>query len=318
VSCSKGSPDKKPISTVILAAGIGKRMHSNIPKVLHPILGRPIISFVIDQAQQIGSDDIVVVVGKNAQQTQEILGTHVKYAFQRVPRGTGDAAHKGIMHTTHDLVLILCGDVPLLSPETLRRLISAHRASRADLTLLTCTINDPFGYGRIIRYKDHRVRAVVEETDASTRQKKVKEINAGVYLGSRSLIVSALETLTPENTQGEFYLPDIISIMLHQRKKVNGFHISDETEIMGINTKTQLARAREVIKKQWFDKLMDQGVFIEDPTTTVIDLTVNIGKNVHVRPHTLLEGKTKIKDGTTVGPFAWIRNGKSVKPARNV
>lgn len=318
MSSSNSGLRRRKLSTVILAAGVGKRMYSKTPKILHRILGKPIILFVIEQAEEIKSDEIILVVGKNAKQVKKEIGTRVKYALQPIPLGTGDAAKKGIETAKNDRILILCGDVPLLEPTTLIRLIDYHQRKKADLTLLTCHLERPFGYGRILRDRKKRVRAIIEQADASVQEQRIKEVNAGVYYGEKTVLLSYLNKIDTCNQQGEFYLTDVVKEMLKEKKKVVGLKIDSPWEITGINSKLQLAEAREFVKRKWFAQLMARGVYIEDPATTVIDLSVEIGKFVHIRPHTLIEGDTKIRDGITIEPFTWIKNGKKVKYKKHV
>lgn len=302
------------LSTVILAAGIGKRMYSKTPKILHTILGKPVISFVVDLARAIESDEIVLVVGKHTQEIKKTVGNKVKYVVQAIPRGTGDAAKKGIAVSSKRNVLILCGDVPLLTRKTLMKLISHYRSTYADITILTCEVKNPFGYGRIIRNKKNRITGIIEQTDATPMQQEIKEINAGVYYGNKAVITSALNNITTLNRQGEYYLTDIVKDLIKKKKKVTTVMINNEEEILGINSKRDLSRAREICKKRWCAELMTRGVYIEDPVTTSIDFSVQIGNGVHIRPYTLIEGRTTIKDGAVIGPFAWIKNGRKMKP----
>jgi bifunctional UDP-N-acetylglucosamine pyrophosphorylase/glucosamine-1-phosphate N-acetyltransferase len=299
-------------TTIILAAGKGTRMYSKTPKVLHTILGKPIISFAVQLARSIRSKEIVVVVGKNAHTLKKAIGTGVKYAVQARPLGSGDAAKTGITVAASTYVLILNGDVPLLSETTALQLLAYHKKQNADLTILTCTMENPFGYGRIIRNKNNSVSGIVEQSDVTARQQKIEEINVGVYYGKRDLLSHALDKITSENRQGEFYVTDIVHELIREKKNVAGLKINNENEILGVNSKYELARAREIAKARLFKRLMLQGVDIEDPSTTIIDLSVRCGNNVRIRPHTIIEGNTTIKSGTTVGPFAWIKDGKEM------
>ncbi len=306
----------KELSTIILAAGKGKRMYAKTPKVLHEILGKPIILFVVDLTKSIESDEIIIVVGKNGQKVKQVAGTSVKYAIQSVPRGTGDAAKKGIEISKNKNILILCGDVPLLQADTLFNLLRSHSKTRADLTFLTCEVKNPFGYGRIIRDKQDNVLRIIEESDTTAKEKRIKEINTGIYYGCRNALLSALGKINARNRQGEFYLTDVVREMIKERRKVVGVKIKNEEEIMGINSKGELAKAREIVKIKWFDQLLSRGVYIEDPSSTTIDLSVQIGKFVRIRPNTIIEGNTQINEGMTVGPFAWIKNGKKMNTVR--
>jgi len=285
-------------------------MYSQTPKVLHNILGKPIVLFVVELAEKIASDEIIIVVGKNCKGIENIVGDKVRYAIQETPLGSGDAAKKGIKIARQKNILILSGDVPLLTPTTIRAMFDYHKKQKAKLTIVTCELEKPFGYGRIIRNKERNIIDIIEQSDATLKEQRIKEINAGVYYGERDLILSALGRVTTQNQQGEFYLTDIIKECVKKREKVAGFKISNEQEILGINNKVDLTRVREIVKAQWFNELMKKGVYIEDSMNTNIDLTVKIGKFVHIRPFTIIEGNTKIKDNMTIGPFMWIKDGK--------
>jgi len=293
-------------------------MYSKTPKVLFNILGKSMLSFVIDNARAIESGEVILVVGKNFQQIKKIFKKSVRYAFQPVPLGSGDAALKGLEQARLSNVLILSGDVPLLRASTLQQMIEFHHKKGANLTILTCRLENPFGYGRIIRDRRGRVRAIIEQTDATKREQKIKEVNAGVYYANANILKTALQRVIPKNMQGEYYLTDAVKELIDKKKKVQAYTADDPDEILGINTKFDLARARDIVKAHFFEELMRRGVYIEDPETTNIDLTVEIGNFVHIRPYTILEGNTRIKDGTTVGPFAWIKDGKHKKFLRNV
>ncbi len=291
-------------------------MHSRIPKVLHTILGKTIISFVVDLAEAVRSDEIIIVTGQDASRLRKIVGQKVNYAIQQKPLGSGDAALRGIELARGKEILILYGDVPLLAKDTLFELLEYHRKKNADATILTCVMKNPHGYGRIIRGKRDRILNIVEQSDATRKVQKIREINVGVYLANRALIVKALQRITASNRQGEYYLTDIVKELVSMKKKVIGLKTYDEQATMGINSKMDLAKAREIVKNKWYQHLMLKGVQIEDPLTTNIDLTVEFGQQVHVRPHTIIEGETKIKSGTTVGPFSWLINGKKQRIER--
>jgi bifunctional UDP-N-acetylglucosamine pyrophosphorylase/glucosamine-1-phosphate N-acetyltransferase len=304
---------QKKISTIILAAGVGKRMKSKTPKILHPVLGKPIISFVVDLARDVGSSQIILVISNRSEDLFKSLGEKISYAIQEEPLGSGDAARKGLKTAEHENALILCGDVPLLRRQTLLELVEYHMRKNADATVLTCEVNDPRGYGRVIRNRNGYIVEIIEQTDATTQQQKIMEINAGVYYGKTELLRSALEQVTTDNKQCEYYLTDAIRNIASARKKVAAYRIGNEKEIIGVNTQAQLAQVRAIVKSEWYEQLMQRGVYIEDPATVDIDLSVKIGGDAHIRPHTLLEGATIIGDGERVGPFVWIKDGKKIK-----
>lgn len=301
--------DPHSFSTIILAAGISKRMYSRTPKILYRILGKPMIQYVVDIAFGLNCEEVIVVTGKNKNEVKKVLGNRVKYAVQEIPLGTGDATKKGIVFATKPNILILYGDVPLLRNGTISAMIRNHFNKNGDLSVLTCKIDNPAGYGRIVRDKNGKFIKIVEHLDANEKELKINEINTGIYFGSRKLINDALFSLKTYNKQNEFYLTDIVHYLIKKRKKVLGFQIDNQDEILGINNKADLARVREIIKRKWFEELMLRGVYIEEPATTNIDLTVKIGNFVQIRPFTIIEGKTEIKDNTIIGPFVWIKDG---------
>ncbi|MGQ9664827.1 MAG: NTP transferase domain-containing protein [bacterium] len=300
-------------TTIILAAGISKRMHSRTPKVLYKILGKPMIQFPVDLARSLNCSEIVVVCGKNYREVKKILGKDVKFAIQEIARGTGDAAKKGLTIATNPNILILYGDVPLLKKETINGMIENHFQNNADLTVLTCELPNPTGYGRIVRNNSGKLVKIVEHIDATEQEKRIKEINTGIYFGSKALISNALTKINTDNKQKEFYLTDIVHNLIKAKKKVIGFKIEDPEQIMGINTKLELAQIRDIVKKRWLSELMLNGVYIEDPNTTNIDLSVKIGKFVQIKPFTLIEGNTHLRDNMVIPPFTWIKNNKKKK-----
>jgi bifunctional UDP-N-acetylglucosamine pyrophosphorylase/glucosamine-1-phosphate N-acetyltransferase len=237
-------------STVILAAGIGKRMRSPKPKVLHEILGKPMLAFVVDAAQNAGSSEIVLVVGKQADSVKKVFKRRVVYARQPVPLGTGDAAQRGIQKATHRNILVLNGDIPLLQHKTILEIIENHRKTNADLTFLSCDMKDPFGYGRVVR-KKNKVIAIVEHRDATALQRTIREINVGVYYGGKTMFLNTLNMISTQNDQEELYLTDVVHLLLKRKKRVIGVKITDEEQVQGINTKTQLNAVRAIVKHRW-------------------------------------------------------------------
>lgn len=237
-------------TTIIMGAGIGKRMKSKIPKIIHKINGKAIISYVIEKVKNINCPEIIVVVGRQKKIIQKELGNSVKYALQPEPLGTGDAAEKGIGKATYNKILILNGDIPLITEKTLGALIRYYDKEKADLAILTCRMKNPYGYGRVLRNKNKCVSGIVEQTDTTKRQQQIKEINVGAYYGKKKDILAALNEIRPENKQGEQYLTDIVGYLIGEKKKVVGYKADNEEEMMGINTQSDLALARRIIKKR--------------------------------------------------------------------
>ena len=306
-----------PLSVVVMAGGMGKRMFSKKVKVLHPLLGRPMLDYVVDTARGINPDVVVVVYGKKG---QEIRGRYegVRYAFQEEPRGTGDAV-KVALKELNDIngdVLVLSGDVPLIKKNTLLTLVDYHRRNKLDATLLTCEFDDPTGYGRIIR-DGEVIKGIVEEADATPEIKKIREINTGIYVFRKDALESALLKLKPDNVQGEYYLTDVIGIFVDEKRRVGGVKLRDKTEIKGVNTRKDLAEVEEILRQQKLESLMLSGVRIIMPHTVYIEEEVEIGKDTVIYPFTIIKGKTKIGEDCRIGPFAVldsceVRDGEKV------
>lgn len=295
---------------VILAAGKGTRMKSKLPKVLHKIGGKPMLQHVLDAADAAGAARKVVVVGHEAELVEAMVGEQAQMALQAEQLGTGHAVMQteAVLKDFCGTVMIICGDTPLLEAAELKKFYEGHVASQAAATVLTAFMDDPAGYGRIIRDADGNVLGIVEEKDAVLEQKAIKEINTGIYCVEAPLLFEVLAILTCDNAQGEYYLTDVLAKLNAMGKKVGGVATADSDMIMGINSRGQLAEAENIMRQRILNKLMDDGVTIMDPASTFIEKGVEIGQDTVIYPYTWLEGTTKIGEDCQIGPNVRLTN----------
>lgn len=291
---------------IVLAAGLGTRMKSTTAKVLHEVAGEPLVGHVLRAVDQAGFADVVVVVGHQREQVIEYLARahpDAQTAIQEQMRGTGDAVRQAMsaVHPDADTVMVLAGDTPLLAAETLRTLAEHHAHSGAVATVLTARLDEPAGYGRIVRDGD-ALQSIVEHNDADPEQLEIDEINSGLYLFEAAALREGLQHLTSHNVQGEEYLTDVIGWLVEQGRPVSAFVAEDHDEIHGINDRVQLAAAGAVLRQRVAQRWMRDGVTIEDPATTWIEADVSIAPDVVIRRNTHLSGRTSIAPGAVIGP----------------
>ncbi len=299
-----------PAPTVlILAAGEGTRMRSSLPKVLHPLCGRPLIGWAVIAAQEAGAGRIVVVDGPK-RALEGALPEGVEVAIQEEPRGTGDAVTAAREHLgPGETVVITMGDVPLVTAETLEGLVAAHEDSRAAATMLTAELEDPTGYGRVVRGSEGQVERVVETKtagDASPEELAIREVNTGIYAFRGDALLDALGRLDADNAQGELYLPDVLPILAGQGETVGAHTASDHTATLGINDRVDLATVAEIAQRRIHEAHMRAGVTIVDPRSTRIDAGVTIGRDTTLEPATFLKGSTSIGERCTIGAMSTI------------
>ena len=300
------------LTTVILAAGKGTRMKSKLPKVLHKVGGHPMLEHVMDAAEAAGCRDNVVVIGHGAELVRELVGDRARIALQAEQLGTGHAVLQAA-DTLKDFtgtVMILCGDTPLLEAEELRKFYAEHVKSGAAATVMSAMMEDPFGYGRILRDANGDVAGIVEQKDASEEQKQIKEINTGNYCVEAPLLFEVLRTLGNNNAQGEYYLTDVLAKLRSMGKKVGGMITADSEMIMGVNSRRQLAEAESVMRRRILERFMDEGVTIMDPASTFIEKTVKIAPDTVIYPNTWLQGATAIGEDCEIGPSVRLENVK--------
>jgi bifunctional UDP-N-acetylglucosamine pyrophosphorylase/glucosamine-1-phosphate N-acetyltransferase len=298
----------RPTAAIILAAGRSTRMRSRVPKPLHPLCGLPMTTHVIRACRQAGVRRIIVVVGHEAEQVREGLGDEVEYALQASPRGTGDAvrAAQSLLTDWPGTILVLAGDVPLLPGETLSRLISHQQDTDASAALLTAFLDDPTGYGRVIRGPDGQVACIVEERDATPEERAIKEWNPSIYAFEARALWSALAEVRPANVQGEFYLTDTIGVLAGRGAKIAAIPASNAQDVLGVNTRVELAAAAAILRQRLLNDLMLSGVTITDPAHTYVEVDVEIGQDTTIEPNTFLYRGTRIGEDCVLGPFTRI------------
>ena len=339
------------IGVILLAAGQGTRMKSSLPKVLHVLGGKPLFLHPVEVAKRLKPSKVAVVIGHGAEAVRKAYtGNDVSWVDQEQQLGTAHAvlcAKNNFSDFCGDIV-ILNGDIPLIQEHTLTALVETHRKHKAALTLLTAFLDLPTGYGRILRDARGDLTGIVEEKDATDAQRQIREVNAGVYVASPQFLFPALEEVKNHNRQGEYYLPDVVTIGLGQGKKVMTVRVDDPREMMGINTREELARMEKTLQERINRKWMDAGVTLKDPQTTYIEEAVSIGRdtiigpNSHLRGHTIIGEKCQIDGsayltdaeigdevhlrfsvvltscrvdrGAIIGPFAHLRPGTSLAP----
>jgi bifunctional UDP-N-acetylglucosamine pyrophosphorylase/glucosamine-1-phosphate N-acetyltransferase len=288
-------------------------MRSSTPKLLHPLCGRPMLLHVLDTLVALPLERVVVVVGHGAERVtkmvQEQLATEIPIEFveQRVQRGTGDAASVGLTAfadalDADDDVLVLAGDTPLLRSETLADLATEHRLADAAATMLTAHLDDPTGYGRVVRDARDNVERVVEQSDGNDAELAITEVNPSIYCFRRAFLAPALRRLSPENAQGEYYLTDVVSVLRQAGHVVLGVPASDPTETLGVNDRAQLAAAETLLRARINERWMREGVSMTDPARTYVDAMVELEPDARLLPGAILEGRTVVGAGSVIGP----------------
>lgn len=328
------------VTAVILAAGIGTRMKSKTPKVLHKICTQEIVKYVISAAKDGGCDKIVTVIGHCADKVRDALGESTLFVNQIEQKGTGHACMQAVHEMDGEYTVVFNGDTPLLKSETVKSVLEFHISSGNCATVITAVVDDATGYGRIIRDGEGSVTGIVEHKDANSEQLLINEINSGIYVFNTSELKDALQKLTSDNAQGEYYLTDTLSIILGSGKKIGGFVVSDTDEIRGINNRVQLCLAEKIMQKRINEMHMMNGVTIHSPETVIIAPGCKIGQDTEIYSDAVIENgceigsdvvitsgsrltgakvgngvsvqcsvimKSVVGEGTTVGPFAYIR-----------
>ncbi len=318
----------RSLAVVILAAGKGTRMKSDLPKVLHPLHGKPMLGYVLDTARSLRPQKSVLVIGHQAERLLETFRDWPGVFVEQSPQlGTGHAlliAQKELQ-AFQGTVLVLYGDVPLIEKGTLKKLIEAHRREKAALTLISTEPENPKGYGRIVRNSQGHLLKIIEEKDATAQERRLREINTGIYCFDSEFLFSSLPQLTRKNSQKEYYLTDLVQIAQEKNLPQSTFFHSRSEEVLGINDRFELARSSQIVGQRILKDWMCRGVTIVDPLSTYIESSVRIGPDTVIDPFTVIRGKTRIgsrcqisshvvieesivKDGVTIPPFSVIKH----------
>ncbi len=297
---------RRPLAAVILAAGVGKRMCADLPKVLHEIAGRPMLDFVLGavEAVGVGVERIYVIVGHEGDRVQHHVGSRARCIEQAQRLGTAHAVlqAKPQLDGFDGDVLITCGDTPLITAQTMQRLIDAGKERGGTGAVLAARLTDPTGYGRVICDAGGAVERIIEQKDCTEEQRAIDQINVGTYCLDCSLLFEALAEVANENAQGEYYLTDVPRILHERGKPVRAVLASDESESLGVNDREQLATAAGHLRRRALSRLMERGVTIIDPATTYVEDPVDVGRDTVVEPFTLLRGLTVIGERCRIGP----------------
>jgi bifunctional UDP-N-acetylglucosamine pyrophosphorylase/glucosamine-1-phosphate N-acetyltransferase len=306
------------VAGIVLAAGKGTRMKSDLPKALTPLLGLPLTSHVLRALQEAGVDPLIVVVGHGAEQVQHALGEGYLYALQREQLGTGHATMQAMPLIPEGVarVVVAAGDAPLVTPEAIRALIEHHQRTGAQATVATALLDDPTGYGRIVRDGHGQILGIVEERDALPEQKAIREVCTSFYCFETCVLREALPRLNNLNAQGEYYLTDVIGIITQGGGKVEAWQSPDPTLLMGVNNRWDLAQAARALRERLLKQLCMDGVTIIDPATTYIDVTVQVGHETVIEPNTYLRGNTRVGKGCTIGPDLYLEDTQVGNDAR--
>jgi bifunctional UDP-N-acetylglucosamine pyrophosphorylase/glucosamine-1-phosphate N-acetyltransferase len=300
----------QPLVAIVMAAGKGTRMKSDLPKVLHEIAGEPLLGHVLLTLEGLAPRDVYVIVGHGAERVQAMLPEAVTPVLQAEQLGTGHAVDQVTPHLKgfDGTVLILSGDVPLLSRSTLERLLAVHHEQQAVLSFLTTELPDPTGYGRILRDAQGRIQGIVEHKDATEAQRAIREVNLGTYVCSWRQLEAALRTLTPNNAQGEYYLTDAIAHLVGQGLPVSSYVTPDALECAGINTRAELARLQAEYNRRTAARWMVEGVTFLAPETAIVGPRVRLGRDTIVEPGVILLGETVVGEHCLLGAYSQLKD----------
>ncbi|ADM36110.1 bifunctional UDP-N-acetylglucosamine diphosphorylase/glucosamine-1-phosphate N-acetyltransferase GlmU [Bacillus spizizenii ATCC 6633 = JCM 2499] len=295
---------------VVLAAGQGTRMKSKLYKVLHPVCGKPMVEHVVDEALKLSLSKLVTIVGHGAEEVKKQLGDKSEYALQAEQLGTAHAVKQAqpFLADEKGVTIVICGDTPLLTAETMEQMLKEHTQREAKATILTAVAEDPTGYGRIIRGENGAVQKIVEHKDASEEERLVTEINTGTYCFDNEALFRAIDLVSNDNAQGEYYLPDVIEILKNEGETVAAYQTDNFQETLGVNDRVALSQAEQFMKERINKRHMQNGVTLIDPMNTYISPDAVIGSDTVIYPGTVIKGEVQIGEDTIIGPHTEIMN----------
>ncbi|KIU10201.1 bifunctional UDP-N-acetylglucosamine diphosphorylase/glucosamine-1-phosphate N-acetyltransferase GlmU [Bacillus subtilis] len=295
---------------VVLAAGQGTRMKSKLYKVLHPVCGKPMVEHVVDEALKLSLSKLVTIVGHGAEEVKKQLGDKSEYALQAEQLGTAHAVKQAqpFLADEKGVTIVICGDTPLLTAETMEQMLKEHTQREAKATILTAVAEDPTGYGRIIRSENGAVQKIVEHKDASEEERLVTEINTGTYCFDNEALFRAIDLVSNDNAQGEYYLPDVIEILKNEGETVAAYQTGNFQETLGVNDRVALSQAEQFMKERINKRHMQNGVTLIDPMNTYISPDAVIGSDTVIYPGTVIKGEVQIGEDTIIGPHTEIMN----------
>ncbi|MDN6731378.1 MAG: bifunctional UDP-N-acetylglucosamine diphosphorylase/glucosamine-1-phosphate N-acetyltransferase GlmU [Atopostipes suicloacalis] len=302
---------------IVLAAGQGTRMKSKLYKVMHPVMGKPMVGHVVQAALNAKVNNIFTVTGVGSEVVKDYLQSKSDYVYQEEQLGTAHAVEqaRSLLKDKEGTTLVLSGDAPLIEADTIQQLMDFHENKKAKATVLTAQIENPFGYGRIVRANDNTVHKIVEEKDASRDEKSIKEINTGTYCFDNEILFEVLEKVDNDNNQGEYYLPDVIEILQAKEEAVEAYQLENMNESLGVNDRVALAKAQEIMKRRINKRHMLNGVTIEDPKNTYIEADVKIGQDTIIEPGVYLKGNTTVGEEVLIGSNTEIINSEIKRKA---
>ncbi|XOT27517.1 bifunctional UDP-N-acetylglucosamine diphosphorylase/glucosamine-1-phosphate N-acetyltransferase GlmU [Bacillus subtilis subsp. subtilis] len=295
---------------VVLAAGQGTRMKSKLYKVLHPVCGKPMVEHVVDEALKLSLSKLVTIVGHGAEEVKKQLSDKSEYALQAEQLGTAHAVKQAqpFLADEKGVTIVICGDTPLLTAETMEQMLKEHTQREAKATILTAVAEDPTGYGRIIRSENGAVQKIVEHKDASEEERLVTEINTGTYCFDNEALFRAIDLVSNDNAQGEYYLPDVIEILKNEGETVAAYQTGNFQETLGVNDRVALSQAEQFMKERINKRHMQNGVTLIDPMNTYISPDAVIGSDTVIYPGTVIKGEVQIGEDTIIGPHTEIMN----------